>query len=84
MITDDGLPFIFVRAQDNGKALETTQNNALLGEYIRSRIGVPSGAFVEKSDLLKYGRTDVTLTKLDDETYHMDFTPNLNPGDDLK
>lgn len=84
VITDDGLPFIFVRAQDNGKALETTQNNALLGEYIRSRIGVPSGAFVEKSDLLKYCRTDVTLTKLDDETYHMDFTPNLNPGDDLK
>ncbi len=83
VITDDGFPFIVVRAQDNGKALETTQSNAYLGEYFRRRIGVNSGAFVTKEDLLRYGRTDVTFTKIDDETYHMDFTPNLKAGDDI-
>lgn len=80
VITDDNLPFIFVRAQDRGKALHTTQNNALLGEYLRKRMGLPSGQYITKNDLVKYGRLNITFTKLDDETYFMDFSPNLEPG----
>lgn len=79
--TDDGFPFVFVRAQQRGKALHTTQNNALLGEYIRTRMGLPSGEFITKQHLLDYGRTDVTFIKIDEETYLMDFSPSIESGE---
>ena len=72
---DDKEILIMTRAQDGGKALHTTQSNALLGEYLRKRMGLPSGEFVTLEHLLKYGRTDVSFTKIDDETYLMDFSP---------
>ncbi len=84
VLTDDGDSFIFVRAQANGKALETTENNSYLGEYIRSRIGVPSGKRVTREHLSQYGRTDVTFTKIEEETYLMDFRPNFGPGEDAE
>lgn len=75
--TDDGETLTLTRAQDGDKAIQTPWNNSHLGEYFRRRLGVPSGAFVTKDDLLQYGRTDVTFYKLDDETYYMDFSvPN--------
>lgn len=76
VLTDDDASFIFVRAQDGGKGLETPQNNALLGEYIRKRMRLPSGEFITKQHLLDYGRTDVTFIKIDEETYYMDFSPS--------
>ncbi len=76
VLTDDDASFIFVRAQDGGKGLETPQNNALLGEYIRKRMELPSGEFITKQHLLDYGRTDVTFIKIDEETYLMDFSPS--------
>jgi len=72
--TDDGRSMIFVRAQDNGKALETPLSNSILGLYFRERIGLESGAFVHKDDLLDYGRTDVDFYKIDDGYYYMDFS----------
>lgn len=72
--TDDGETFQCVRAQDNGKAIETYGNNSQLGLYFRKRLGLPSGAFVTLNDLKKYGRTDVTFYKIDDENYYMDFS----------
>lgn len=84
VLTDDGDSFIMVRAQDNGKGLHTTQNNALLGEYLRTRMRVPSGKYVTKQHLVEYGRTDVAFTKIDDETYLMDFRPNMGPGEDAE
>jgi hypothetical protein len=74
VLTDDGKELICVRAQDNGKGLHTTLNNSLMGEYFRYRLGLPSGSFVRKKDLLKYGRTDVDFYKIDDETYLLDFS----------
>lgn len=82
VLTDDGDSFIFVRAQDEGKGLHTTQDNSLLGEYIRVRLGVGSGAYVTRQHLIEYGRTDVTFTKIDPETYLMDFRPTSEPGED--
>ena len=82
--TDDEFSFVFVRAQQRGKALHTTQNNALLGEYIRKRMGLPSGKFITKQHLVDYGRTDVTFTKLDEETYSMDFRPNSEAEHDIE
>ncbi len=74
VMTDDEDSFIFVVAQDGDKALHTKESNALLGEYIRTRMGLQSGQRVTLEHLKKYGRTNVSFTKIDDETYLMDFS----------
>jgi len=76
VVTDDSKTFICTRAQkdEEGHAIETPHNNALLGEYFRNRLGLPNGAFVSKENLEKYGRTDVTFYKFDSENYYMDFS----------
>ena len=73
-ITDDNKQLILRIEQANDKALTTPLNNSLLGEYLRNRIGVPNGAFVTKEDLERYGRTDVTFYKIDEEQFFMDFS----------
>ena len=74
VLTDDGLSFIAVVAQDNDKAIETPDGNHILGEYFRRRLGVQLGSFVTRSDLDRYGRTNVEFCKLDNETFLMDFS----------
>ena len=74
MHTDDGEMFICSVRQDGDKAIQSSQNNSLLGKYFRRRLGVPLGDKVEKSHLEKYGRTDITFYKIDDENYMMDFS----------
>jgi len=73
-ITDDGISLILRVEQENDKAITTPLNNSSIGEYFRNRIGIANGAYVWKSDLLKYGRTDVTFYKLDDDQFFMDFS----------
>lgn len=84
VLTDDNFSFIFVRAQANGKALHTTRSNAELGLYLRKRLGLASGQYVTRQHLTEYGRTDMSFTKIDPETYLMDFRPNLGPGEDAE
>lgn len=76
LLTDDFKTLICTRAQKNefGAAIETPHNNSLIGEYFRNRLGLANGKFVTKEDLLRYGRTDVTFYKIDDENYYMDFS----------
>ena len=74
--TDDGRSFIMVRRQDKGKALHTPDDNSILGKYLRKRLGLKLGQLVENVHFEDYGRTDVTFTKVDDETYFMDFSVN--------
>lgn len=74
VLTDDNKVMIFSRAQQNGKALHTPNNNSEIGIYFRKRLGVPLGNAVQLSDLANYGRTDVCFYKIDDETYFMDFS----------
>lgn len=74
VMTDDGESFIMVRRQANGKALHTTQDNALIGRYLRARMGVASGEVVTMQHFDNYGRSDVTLSKINDETYYLDFS----------
>ena len=73
-ITDDNKQLILRIEQANDKALTTPLNNSLLGEYLRNRIGVANGAFVTKEDLERYGRTDITFYKIDEEQFFMDFS----------
>ena len=84
VLTDDGDSFIFVRAQANGKALHTTQDNSLLGKYLRARLGVDSGKYVTRDHLTEYGRSTITFTKIDNETFIMDFRPNLDVGEGME
>lgn len=56
------------------KDLRTPQNNALLGEYFRNRLGVASGVPITSDHFRTYGRSTVEFLKLDDETYLMDFS----------
>lgn len=80
VLTDDQKSFIMVRAQDKGKGLQTTQSNALLGKYLRKRMGLASGQYVTLEHLVRYGRTDVTFTKIDNETFLLDFQPEEKTG----
>lgn len=73
VVTDDGKQLILRLEQQNNKAITTPLNNSQIGEYFRNRIGLPNGAYVTRADLERYGRTDVTFYKLDDEHYFMDF-----------
>jgi|TARA_B100000315_G_scaffold173238_1_gene161667 HKD family nuclease len=74
LLTDDSKTLICTRAQDNGKAIHTPQNNSLLGEYFRNRLGVPNGEPVLLEHLINYGRSDLTFYKVDSETYYLDFS----------
>jgi len=74
VLTDDGVNLILRVEQQNNKAITTPLNNSLIGEYFRNRIGAANGAYVTRQDLERYGRTDVTFYKLDDEQYFMDFS----------
>lgn len=72
--TDDGKVFQCVRAQADGKAIETYGSNSQLGRYFRQRLGLVDGAFVKAADLRRYGRTNVTFYKIDEENFVMDFS----------
>ncbi len=74
VVTDDGHQLILRVEQDGDKAITTPLSNAQLGEYFRNRLGLANGAYVWRSDLEAYGRTDVTFYKFDDEQYYMDFS----------
>lgn len=74
VVTDDGHTLILRVEQENDKAITTPLSNAQLGEYLRNRIGVANGAYVWRADLERYGRTDISFYKLDDEQYYLDFS----------
>lgn len=56
------------------KALTTSSGGSELGEYIRSRLGLPINADVTYDDLRKYGRDYVTLTLTNAGEYELDFS----------
>jgi hypothetical protein len=74
LITDDNKSFDCVVAQQGRKAIHSTFDNSELGRYIRNRIGVPFGALVTVNDLVKYGRTDFTIEKINEETFLLDLS----------
>ncbi|MEX2595267.1 MAG: restriction endonuclease PLD domain-containing protein [Anditalea sp.] len=74
LITDDGQAFDCVIAQEGRKAIHSTNDNSEIGRYVRNRIGVALGSPVTVEDLERYGRTDYTIEKINDETFLMDFS----------
>lgn len=83
--TDDDKTLIFNRAQkDYGCALQTPENNAILGIYIRERLGVPSGHEISKTDIEKYGKDNIDFYKIDELHYLLSFSNKEILGDSLK
>jgi len=75
---DDGAVFEAVRAQQNGKALETPARNSLIGEYFRNRLGVRLGEQVAIWHLIDYGRTSMEIFYIDGNRYFLDFASKKN------
>lgn len=75
---DDGDIMKCVRAQQNGKAIETIGNNAILGLYFRRRLNVRPGYIVTMEHLYRYGRLSVDLSYMNDYRYFLDFSTVLN------
>lgn len=72
--TDDNETIIFNRAQkDLGCALQTPENNALLGLYIRRRLGVLPGQEITKQNIEESGISYFTFTKIDNMHYQLNF-----------
>jgi len=76
--TDTGDSFVGTVAQQGGKAIETPEDNALIGEYFRKKLGLLPGDFVSTDALKRFGSNAVRLIKIDDELFRMVFEPGLN------
>ena len=74
LITDDNYSMDCVVAQQGRKAIHSTKDNSEIGKYIRERLNVPLGSPVKVDDLIKYGRTDYTIEKINSETFLFDMS----------
>lgn len=72
--TDDGATLGCVMAQDDGKAIETYNDNSILGRYFRQRLGVAPGEAITMEHFLNYGRTNITLTYRGPGDFYLDFS----------
>lgn len=55
----------------NGKRIS---KKSILGRYLRNRIGVPVDYLITMDDLNNYGRTDITLSLIEEGIYYADFS----------
>ncbi len=73
VVTEDYDAFYMRQAQANGKALETPESNAIIGEWIRQKIGVPDGEYITKEMLKKANGTKVMFKKYEDGIYTLEY-----------
>lgn len=62
----DGIPY--------PKQISSFPAKNQMGEYLRTRIGVPHGQPVRKHHLEKYGRTDISVSLIGEGIYKCDFS----------
>ena len=73
VVAKDYDAFFMRQAQANGKALETPESNAIIGEWIRHEIGVPDGTYITKQMLENVRGTKVTFMKYEDGIYVLEY-----------
>lgn len=56
------------------KQISSFPEKAQLGQYIRRRMGVPSGQPVRRHHLERYGRTDIAVSLISEGVYRFDFS----------
>ena len=81
--TDDAETFVMNRAQktDAGTAIQTPENNSIIGLYLRKRLGIAEGKEITKTAILNYGRIDISFKKVDDRHYYLDYSKNWKSND---
>lgn len=81
--TDDGQAFICTVAQSGNKAIETPSDNSILGKYFRNRLGVSLGTYVTDADLSRFGATAIKISKINHDSFRLDFAPGMFYSPDL-
>ncbi len=56
------------------KQISSFPSKSILGDYLRARIGVASGAYVNTEDLINYGRTHIDISLIGEGVYYCDFS----------
>lgn len=56
------------------KQISSFPAKSVLGKYLRLRIGVPEGQRVQRTDLIRYGKDHILISKLEDGLYKADFS----------
>jgi len=56
------------------KQISSFPNKSQMGEYLRQRLGVPSGQPVRRHHLDRYGRIDIHVNLIGDGIYRFDFS----------
>ena len=56
------------------KQIASADKKEILGLYLRKRLGVPKGQSVTMTDLRRYGKTYIDVTKTTSNSYYMDFS----------
>ena len=55
------------------KQISSSPNKDTLGKYFRRRLGITTGRKILLQNLHNYGRTTVTITRIDASNYHLVF-----------
>ena len=75
VITKESGAFYMRLAQGGDKGIHSADSNAIIGMWLRQKLGVPSGTFITKEMLENYGSTRVTFKKYEDDIYVLEFEP---------
>ena len=65
-------------AQAGNKGIHSADSNAIIGMWLRKKLGVPSGTFITKEMLENYGSTRVMFKKYEDDIYVLEFEATKN------
>jgi hypothetical protein len=75
VLTDDGESFIATVAQQGEKAIETPEDNSLIGAYFRRKMRLMPGEFVTTEHLENYGSNGAMFIKISEDVYRLVFEP---------
>ncbi len=75
VITENAGAFYMRLAQSGNKGIHSAENNAILGQWLRAKLDIPSGTFITKEMLEAYGSTKVTFKKYDNDIYILEYNP---------
>jgi hypothetical protein len=53
--------------------ISTYKDKKILGDYLRERMNLKAGTYVTENDFKKYGRDNITISKINDGVFYFDF-----------
>lgn len=78
VITRETGAFYMRLAQDRDKGIQSADSNAIIGKWLRDKLGAADGEFITKEMLEQYGATSVVFKKYENDIYLLEFEPTLN------